>query len=102
MKKYDVREIAILLNVDEETVRRWIRSGSLRSTIGSKKKGYTIDETDLYEFVNTRPKYRARIGFKTTIEHRDDGLNELLLCLTRQRDILNEYIDEIQSLLEEF
>lgn len=37
MKTYSVAEIAKLLNVNKETVRRWIRSGQLKSTQKSKK-----------------------------------------------------------------
>ena len=44
MRNYNVVEIAKLLNVNKETVRRWIRSGDLKSTKTSKKHGNIINE----------------------------------------------------------
>lgn len=61
MEKYTVTEIAKMLNVNEETVRRWIRSGYLKATATSRKKGYIIDKKDLYEFVKNKPKYSTKL-----------------------------------------
>lgn len=103
MKKYSVTEIAMLLSVNNETVRRWIRLGYLKSTFESKKKGHLIDEFDLYEFVKDRPKYRSMLGLDS-IDHHDpyvDELEELLVHLIAERDKLNAHINKIQVLLEE-
>lgn len=102
MRKYNVMEIANLLKVNEETVRRWIRSGYLKSTITSMKNGYVINEQDLYEFVRTKPKYRTMLG---SLEVQSDDtyiekLKKLLNDLISERDRINDCINKIQALLE--
>ena len=103
MGKYNVVEIANLLDVNEETVRRWIRSGELKSTQNSKKIGNIIDEQDLIEFVRVKPKYRKLLGVPEL--QIDDTyykkLNDLLNDLINERNRLNERIDKIQVLLKE-
>lgn len=104
MKTYSVAEIAKLLNVNKETVRRWIRSGQLKSTQKSKRDGNVIDELDLFEFVQTKPKYRNMVGvpelqISNTIIKED--LNYLLNDLIYERDKLNDEINKIQKILKE-
>ena len=104
MKTYSVAEIAKILNVNKETVRRWIRSGQLKSTQKSKRDGNVIDELDLFEFVQTKPKYRNMVGvpklqISNTIIKED--LNYLLNDLIYERDKLNDEINKIQKLLKE-
>ena len=104
MKTYSVAEIAKLLNVNKETVRRWIRSGQLKSTQKSKRDGNVIDELDLFEFVQTKPKYRNMVGvpklqISNTIIKED--LNYLLNDLIYERDKLNDEINKIRKLLKE-
>ena len=103
MKIYKVAEVAKLLKVNEETVRRWIRSGDLIATIESKKKGFVINEQDLYEFLETKHKCRARVElseFKISETYREK-LNEVLIDLIKERARLNYQIKIIQSLLDE-
>ena len=103
MQKYTVTKIAKLMNVNEETVRRWIRAGQLKATMTSKKEGNVIEESDLMEFIRNNPKY----GFALSAPEapaRDVYsiyLNNVLTELTMQRDMLNERINKIQSLLKE-
>lgn len=104
MKTYSVAEIAKLLNVNKETVRRWVRSGQLKSTQKSKRDGNVIDELDLFEFVQTKPKYRNMVGvpelqISNTIIKED--LNYLLNDLIYERDKLNDEINKIQKILKE-
>ena len=104
MKIYSVAEIAKLLNVNKETVRRWIRSGQLKSTQKSKRDGNVIDELDLFEFVQTKPKYRNMVGvpklqISNTIIKED--LNYLLNDLIYERDKLNDEINKIQKIIKE-
>lgn len=104
MKTYSVAEIANLLNVNKETVRRWIRSGQLKSTQKSKRDGNVIDELDLFEFVQTKPKYRNMVGvpklqISNTIIKED--LNHLLNDLIYERDKLNDEINKIQKIIKE-
>ena len=104
MKTYNVAEIAKLLNVNKETVRRWIRSGQLKSTQKSKRDGNVIDELDLFEFVQTKPKYRNMVGVpevQISNTYISEELNYLLNDLIYERDKLNDEINKIQKLLKE-
>ena len=55
---YTVRDISQCLIVSEEQVRRWCRSGKLKSVKYSKKEGYIIEELDFIEFLDNHPKYK--------------------------------------------
>lgn len=57
MDSYTVKQVSQLLKTNEETVRRWIRSGKLPATLVSKKGGHTITADSLKEFVKQTPKY---------------------------------------------
>ena len=103
MRKYNVTEIARLLSINEETVRRWIRSGSLKSTQASRKIGNVVDELDLFEFIRMKPKYRKLLGISESQinDTYHKKLNDLLTDLINERDRLNDRINKIQALLEE-
>ena len=104
MKTYNVAEIAKLLNVNKETVRRWIRSGQLKSTKKSKRDGNVIDELDLFEFVQTKPKYRNMVGVpevQISNTYISEELNCLLNDLIYERDKLNDEINKIQKIIKE-
>ena len=103
MKEYTVAEVSGLLNVNEETVRRWIRSGELKSTQISRKSGNVINESALCEFVESKPKYRQLM---TISSNRSDdvyreGLEKLLCDLITERELLDKQIDKIKNLLRE-
>ena len=49
-----VAEIVELLQVHEQTVRRWIKSGELRAIILGRKSGYRVRESDLRAFLEAR------------------------------------------------
>lgn len=57
MDSYTVKQVSQLLKTNEETVRRWIRSGKLPATLVSKKGGHTISAESLSYFVKQTPKY---------------------------------------------
>lgn len=102
MKTYKVTDIAKLLNVNSETVKRWIRSGRLKSTLLSNKQGHVIDERDLYEFVAAEPKYRSMLkSCEIPNNTYVDTLTILLNNLINERDKLNDQINKIRTLLEE-
>lgn len=61
MKTYTVKEIANILKTNEETVRRWIRSGKLKAIWKSKKEGNIISSEALQEFIKEMPKYTSEI-----------------------------------------
>ena len=58
-----VAQIAELMDVNKETVRRWIRYGKLKASFNSRKEGFAIAADDLSEFLDhqTRP-----VNFKIT------------------------------------
>lgn len=62
MKSYTVKEIAETLKTNPETVRRWIRSGKLSSTMTSTKAGNIVTEDALNKFIKETPKYAATIA----------------------------------------
>ena len=104
MKTYSVAEIAKLLNVNKETVRRWIRSGQLKSTKKSRRDGNVIDELDLFEFVQTKPKYRNMVGvpeLQISNTYISEELNYLLNDLIYERDKLNDEINKVQKIIKE-
>lgn len=54
-----IHNVANILNVSEETIRRWIRSGDLKASINSRKSGYFIDPENFETFCMNHkyPKY---------------------------------------------
>lgn len=59
MDTYSVKEIADMLNTNPETVRRWIRSGKLKSIQESRKGGNVVTKSMLDAFLKTSPKYAS-------------------------------------------
>lgn len=57
MNAYTVKQVAQILKTNEETVRRWIRSGKLSATLTSKKTGHVITADALNHFIKQTPKY---------------------------------------------
>lgn len=53
---YTVAQVAELLQVNPETVRRWIRSGELRGLGLGDKAGYRIEQSDLRDFIERRKR----------------------------------------------
>ena len=57
---YTVPEVAALLQVGEETVRRWLRRGELQGfRLGGTKLGYRVRGTELLRFVEARERETA-------------------------------------------
>lgn len=63
---YTVKDISKMLKVCEETVRRWIRSGELKSRMHSRKCGNCVYYGDLSSFCLNNPKYLDRICLRVT------------------------------------
>ena len=101
MSMYNTKEIAGLLDVNEETVRRWIRYGKLKAERSSKKQGNIVYEKDLFNFISDKPKYKKMVIAKVQRRNNPFSLNDLLNDLIIQRDLLDDYITKIQSLLKE-
>ena len=60
MDTYTVKQIAALLDTNEETVRRWIRSGKIHAAQKSRKDGNLVSDTELNRFLVNTPKYMAK------------------------------------------
>lgn len=56
MKTYLVSDVAIMFNVNEETVRRWIRDGKLGAKRGVGRSGHSITMDDIVSFANKPPR----------------------------------------------
>lgn len=57
-RNYNVINVAKIMGVSNETVKRWLRSGKLKGHYKAKKLGYIITAEDLDEFIETNPKYQ--------------------------------------------
>ena len=62
MKSFTVKEVADLLQVNPETVRRWIRDKKLAAEKSSNKGGNKILESELLAFLKATPTYAASVG----------------------------------------
>lgn len=100
MKIYSTKEISELFGVDNETVRRWIRTGELKAEQSSRKRGNIVYEKDLLDFISNKPKYKKMVSSKIQPINNTFLLNDLLNDLIIQRDLLNDYITKVQSLIE--
>jgi len=49
---HDVKYIVNLLQVHEQTVRRWIKSGELPAILFGRKGGYRVKASDLNAFLD--------------------------------------------------
>ena len=83
---YTVKEVADIVSVSEETVRRWIRSKKIKATIESKKQGYLIDEKELYKVKKPEEK---------TSEQR---LRDLIFMKRYHENCLKQIESEIKKL----
>lgn len=59
-----VRQAAEALGVNEESVRRWLRSGALRGYMLATKFGYRIRREDLDAFIEARKRWTQPPGDK--------------------------------------
>lgn len=103
MKTYNVLEIAEIFKVNDETVRRWIRSGKLHSTMLSKKEGNVISEEELFRFAQARLKYRTLLNMviPETENVYNKELEEELKALLILQFQIDERIREVQNLLKD-
>lgn len=103
-RTYTVKKIATLLNKNEETVRRWIREGSLRSEIHSKKEGHVVDEQSLKTFVQAH-KIKCLDDGSLRKQAIDEAYRDIvavaLETLTQERDRLSQIISGMELLLNQ-
>lgn len=72
MEYYSVKEIADLLSVNEETVRRWIRDNKLDAERGSGRQGSKITSEALVKFLDENK------GLMTSVAAQTLGLTTLI------------------------
>jgi len=56
MDTYSVSDVALMLDVNEETVRRWIREGKLSATRKLGRGGSSVSLENIVDFVNQPPR----------------------------------------------
>lgn len=96
MKKYTVKEIAKMLDVTEEQVRRWIRNKTLKATLRSKKEGYFVYENELKSFIKGHSKYGKTVTLCLGSNY-NMYLNGVITELESQRDNLTLLIETLKS-----
>lgn len=100
-KFYSVKQIACLLNVGTETVRRWIRDGEMQGCKDSKKGGFRVSQSNLDTFIRLHPKYKihkltgdnAKDYALANLNQRIFELEDLIANLHRNLDELREVRD---------
>jgi hypothetical protein len=99
-KVYDTRQIACLLNVDIETVRRWLRAGKMKGTLDNGKKGgYLVRKLDLLDFVESNPKYH--IQDSSDPRNNSYAVRKLDMRIYELEDIVNRLqrsLDELKKI----
>ena len=94
---YTIKSISELLNVSEEQVRRWCRSGQLKSLKHSRKEGYVIEKCDFFAFLDDNPKYRNVLDLES-----DDNTLKILKIrfLEMQLDKKKKEIVELENTIK--
>ena len=62
MEVYTVKQVADMLQINPETIRRWIRDKKLVAVKDSRKDGNVITQESLNSFLKTMPKYAGFVG----------------------------------------
>ena len=91
-KVYSVKDVAEVMDVNEETVRRWIRSGRLKCSRNRGRGGNKIMESNLIDFKDD--KYTAMLGWREKLGINHDAVPEV------DEIVEDESIDERISELE--
>ena len=91
-KVYTVKEVAKVMDVNEETVRRWIRSGRLKCSRNRGRGGNKIMESNLIDFKDD--KYTTMLGWREKLGINHDTVPEV------DEIVDDESIDERISELE--
>ena len=67
MEVYTVKQVADMLHINPETIRRWIRQKKLVAIQDSRKDGNVITEDSLKSFLKSMPKYAGVAAGAATI-----------------------------------
>jgi excisionase family DNA binding protein len=96
---FSTYEVAEMLEVNPETVRRWIRDGKLQATRDSKKNGFCVEESELKIFLHENPKYKNR-GFLTSKPN--FLINEYIKMDKEDLQNLCENLKEVEKAIKKF
>ena len=102
MTTYSVQEAfqklrALKITSNEESVRRWLRTGKLKGYQQSKKQGWRITEVDLQHFIDQRlPEHSVN----TTVVVKEEAIREQIWFEIVQRNIFEGYVDIKKSRLK--
>ena len=95
-----VKDISSILNISEEQVRRWLRTGEIISTTPySKKQGWAVTEEEFEKFLLEHPKYYQRVcgvKEKTVKPSSDTIINEIKNSMC----IIKKELNKIQTLFD--
>lgn len=101
---YNVNQIASMLGVHVETIRRYIRDGSLKAEITCRRHGYIVSETDLKHFMSN--KYNVckvslindnSFSFLTLLANIDDQIEFYEKSLEELKSIRSSLVASITS-----
>lgn len=70
MSFYKTNDVAEILGVNPETVRRWIREGQITCTRGLGRGGSTISDSQLREFVDGTNNHNVKRLYKEYMSRR--------------------------------
>lgn len=86
IKVYNINDIAKMLFLNEETVRKMVKKNRLKAiSQGAKKNGYLILGSQLQDFLDKNEKYRER--YNTYVEAHGDTVKSTTL-----KDFILEYL----------
>lgn len=94
---YTVKQVAEKLNVNEETVRRWIRSGKMDAVSTSRKGGYKISLLDLNKFYDSHPKYTKEADIKSIKFEIQQTYEEIKRLAKRLDNLTQELIKRMEA-----
>lgn len=97
---YTVLQIASKLNVNPETVRRWIREGKLHAIRPScNKKGFRLYEKSLSDFLDKNPKYKnSTKSFNLPKSKKSRRLWEIRTRVEKNEKLVSEINELLENL----
>lgn len=75
MEFYNVKDVAQILSVDEETIRRWIRSGKLKAEKLGGRIGYRVNKEELNQFLDANKGWAGSVKGKETTDGNSNQSN---------------------------
>jgi hypothetical protein len=101
MKTYSVDEVFDMLKkykitTNKESIRRWLRTGTIKGYQKSKKEGWRVREEDLQQFIAARTP-----NFNTTNDVNEEVIREKMWFEIVKKNIFEGFIEIKKSRLKE-